>query len=252
LTDGQISTLQFTHSRYLFASPLANNNTSFGMWLPGTDPGGSGLIVTTRYRGQEGAAPNAPLFTHLGILGATGFTMKDLTANSLDYVEGGIYNDRRVEISQYLDAVDPNLNAFKAAGGKLMSVIGTNDTLASPGSQLDYYQSVINAMGQASLDEFARLWVLPMTNHGLGGAAFNVNGAGEPNAAFNIPNAYDRIGILVNWVERGAAPALDAVVTSGARSLPMCRYPAYPRYLGGGGPVTDASSYECATSAPPI
>lgn len=250
LTDGQISTLQYTHTRYLFATPLANNNLFFGMWLPGTDPGGSGLIVTTRYQGQEGAAANAPLFTHLGILGATGFLFQNVNANSLDYVEGGVLNDRRVEISAYLDAVDPNLNPFKNAGGKLMSVIGTNDTLASPGSQLDYYQSVIDTMGQASLDAFARLWVLPMTNHGLGGAAFNVNGNGESNTAFNIPNTYPRTDYMVNWVERNVAPPLTPEVTNGARSLPMCRYPAYPRYLGNGLPAASASSYECATDAP--
>ena len=251
LTDGQIETLQYTHTRYLFATPLANNNPSFGMWLPGTDPGGSGLIVTTRYRSQEGASGTAAVFTHLGILGATGFTMRDLTANSLDYVEGGIYNDRRVEISQYLDATNPNLNPFKAAGGKLMSVIGTNDTLASPGAQLDYYQSVISTMGQTSLNEFARLWVLPMTNHGSGGTAFNVNGDGQPNTAFNIPNTYDRTGMIVRWAELSRAPDLEPVVTNGARSLPMCGYPKYPRYLGGGLPATAASSYECATPALP-
>lgn len=247
LTDGQIETLQFTHTRYLFATPLANNNTSFGMWLPGTDPGGSGLIVTTRYRGQEGAAANAPLFTHLGILGATGFTMKDVNANSLDYVEGGIYNDRRVEISGGLDAVNPDLNPFKQAGGKLLATIGTNDTLASPGAQLDYYQSVIDTMGQSSVDQFARLWVLPMTGHGLSGNAFSVNGDGQPNTTFGIPNGYDRTTALVSWVEYGVAPPLDPVVTNGPRSLPMCRYPSYPRYLGGNLPVTQASSYQCTT-----
>lgn len=246
LTDGQIETLQFTHTRYLFATPLAHNNPHFGMWVPGTDPGGSGLIVTTRFRGQEGAAANAPLFTHLGIAGFTGFLLKDLTANSLDYVEGGIHNDRRVEISAFLDATDPNLHPFKNAGGKLLATIGTNDSLASPGAQLDYYQSVIDTMGQASVDQFARLWVLPMTGHGLSGNAFGVNGNGQPNTIFGIPNSYDRTAAIVGWVENGVAPPLDPVVTNGPRSMPMCRYPAYPRYLGGDLPVTQASSYQCA------
>ena len=246
LTDGQIETLQFTHTRYIFATPLAHGNPYFGMWLPGTDPGGSGLIVTTRYRGQEGAAANAPMFTHLGIAGFTGFLMQDLNANPLDYVEGGIYNDRRIAISAYLDATDPNLNPFKGAGGKLLATIGTNDTLASPGAQLDYYKSVIDTMGQASVDQFARLWVLPMTGHGLSGNSFNVNGDGQPNATFGIPNSYDRTTAIVQWAENGVAPPMSPVVTNGARSLPMCRYPSYPRYLGGGLPVTQAASYECA------
>lgn len=245
LTDGQIETLQFTHTPYLFATPLAHDNPRFGMWLPGTDPGGSGLIVPTRYRGQEGAAANAPLYTHLGIVGVTGFLFQDLNANALDYVEGGPLNDRRVEISAWLDATDPDLRPFKNRGGKLISVIGTNDTLASPGAQLDYYQSVLDTMGRGSVDQFARLWVLPMTNHGLGGSSYNVNGAGEPNAPFPIPNGHDRVTMIVDWVEQGVAPPKAPTVTAGARSLPMCSYPAYPRYLGEGRPATEAASYEC-------
>jgi Tannase and feruloyl esterase len=60
LTDRQISTLEFVYSRYSFSQPLANNVKSFGMWLPNTDPSGSGLIANTRFRGQEGAAGNVP------------------------------------------------------------------------------------------------------------------------------------------------------------------------------------------------
>ena len=56
LTDGQIDTLNFVYSRYQFATPLANNVKSFGMWLPNTDPSGSGLIEARRYKDQEGAA----------------------------------------------------------------------------------------------------------------------------------------------------------------------------------------------------
>ena len=43
LTDGQIATLEFTYSRYAFATPLAHGTKTFGMWVPNTDPSGSGL-----------------------------------------------------------------------------------------------------------------------------------------------------------------------------------------------------------------
>ena len=59
LTDGQIATLHFVYSRYAFAAPLENGVRTFGMWLPNTDPSGSGLISDVRFRGQEGAAPDA-------------------------------------------------------------------------------------------------------------------------------------------------------------------------------------------------
>ena len=40
LTDGQISTLELTYSRYAFATPLAHGVRTFGMWVPNTDPVG--------------------------------------------------------------------------------------------------------------------------------------------------------------------------------------------------------------------
>ena len=77
LTDGQISTLKMVYSPYVFATPLANGVKSFGMWVPNTDPSGSGLVVNTRYSGQEGAAENSPFHGHLGVLGVTGFLMRN-------------------------------------------------------------------------------------------------------------------------------------------------------------------------------
>ncbi len=59
LTDGQIATLNVVYSSYAFKTPLANGVQFFGMWFPNTDPSGSGLIVSTRYRGQEGVAEGA-------------------------------------------------------------------------------------------------------------------------------------------------------------------------------------------------
>ena len=248
LTDGQISTLKMVYSRYVFATPLANGVKSFGMWLPGTDPSGSGLIVPVRYRGQEGAADGAPMHSHLGILGVTGFLFRDLNANPLDYVEGGALNGRREQLSKILDSTNPDLNAFHDRGGKLLVVIGTNDTLASPGAQLDYYQALIDKLGQAKLDSFARLFVLPQTNHGLGGNSYGTDGEGKTITPAPIPNTYDRVGVLMDWVEAGKAPGKQIVVTAGERSLPMCSYPAYPKYMNGSTDATTvaANSYTCA------
>ena len=244
LTDGQIATLNFVYSRYPFATPLANGVKSFGMWVPNTDPSGSGLMVPARYRGQEGAADNAPIHTHMGALGVTGFLMKDLKANPLDYVEGGPLNARRKEISLILDSTNPDLSAFYKRGGKLIVAIGTNDTLASPGAQLDYYQSVIKKMGRKKVNAFARFFVLPQTGHGLSGTNYSVDGEGKSIPTAPIPNAFSRLNLLVDWVEKNVAPSMSVTVTAGKRSLPMCSYPAYPKYVSGS--VDAATSYVCA------
>jgi hypothetical protein len=247
LTDGQISTLEFVYRRYPFATPLAHGARSFGMWVPNTDPSGSGLIVNTRFRGQEGASDTAPMHAHLGVLGVTGFLMKNLSANPLDYVEGGAFTARRAELSAILDGTNPDLSAFHTRGGKMIVTIGTNDTLASPGAQLDYYQSVLDRMGRGTVDRFARLFVMPQTGHGLTGTNYGVDGEGRAIPASPIPNRYDQLGLLFDWVEQGQAPGMSVIVTAGDRSLPLCSYPSYPRFRAGD--VKSASSYACIDGA---
>jgi hypothetical protein len=243
LSDGQIETLKFIYTPYKFATPLANGVKTFGMWVPNTDPSGSGLLAPARYRGQEGATADAPMHSQLGIAGVTGFLMQDLSANPLDYIEGGKLNKRREQISQWLDSTNPDLSAFYKRGGKMIVNIGTNDTLASPGAQLDYYKSVIDKMGRRTVDAFARLFVLPQTGHGLSGRSHTTDGTGKEITPFAIPNQYDKRAALIAWVEQNQAPDKTLLVKSGDRSLPLCSYPAYPRYLGG--PVESADSYRC-------
>jgi pimeloyl-ACP methyl ester carboxylesterase len=244
LTDGEISTLEFVYSRYSFSQPLANGMKTFGMWLPNTDPGGSGLIANTRFRSQEGAAENAPPYNWIGVLGVTGFLMQDLQANPLDYVEGGKYSARREALSGILDSANPDFSAFARRGGKMIVAIGTNDTLASPGTQLDFYQSILDKMRRSKVDSFARLYVLPQTGHGLTGTNYTTDGDGKKLEAKPIPNTFDRLSLLTEWVEKGTAPGKSIKVTAGERSLPMCSYPEYPKYSKG--PAEAAESWECS------
>jgi feruloyl esterase len=244
LTDGQISTLEFVYTRYPFSQTLANGVKSFGMWLPTTDPSGSGLIVNARSKGQAGAAENAPNYNWLGQLGVTAFLMQNLEANPLDYVEGGKYAKRRQELSPSLDSTNPDLSAFAKRGGKAIIAIGTNDTLASPGAQLDYYQAMLDKMGRSKVDSFARLYVLPQTGHGLTGNNYATDGDGKQIESKPIPNSFDRVAMLVDWVEKGTAPGKSYKVTAGDRSLPMCSYPEYPKYVSG--LANAAESYTCS------
>jgi hypothetical protein len=244
LTDGQIATLEFVYSRYAFATPLAHGTRTFGMWVPNTDPSGSGLILNARFRGQEGSAADAPMHAHLGILGVTGFLMKDLSANPLDYVEGGPLNRRRQELSALLDGTNPDLAAFQKRGGKMIVTIGTNDTLASPGAQLDYFQSVVDTMGRPTVDRFARFFVMPQTGHGLSGTSYTMDGEGRTVAPAPIPNRYDQVALLFDWVEKGVAPGMSVTVTAGEKSLPLCSYPTYPKYQSGS--AAAAASYQCS------
>ena len=98
-------------------------------------------------------------------------------------------------------------------------------------------------MGRASVDSFARLFVIPQVGHGLRGINYATDGDGKPIPASAIPSTWDRVSLLVNWVEKGTAPRKSEIVTAGERSLPLCSYPTYPKYVSG--PTTAASSYSC-------
>ena len=146
--------------------------------------------------------------------GATGFLMKDVTANPLDYVEGGRLSERRRALSEILDSTNPDLGGFARRGGKLMVAIGTNDTLASPGAQLDSYQAVINKMSRAQVDRFARFYVMPQTGHGLTGTDYGPSGDRERSRPRRCPTP----GILLRCCSTGSSMAWR----------PACRSP-YPR-----------------------
>ena len=151
------------------------------------------------------------MHSHLGVLGVTGFLMRDVAANPLDYVEGGKLNDRRKQLSEWLDSTNPDLSAFAKRGGRMIVTIGTNDTLASPGAQLAYYQSVIDKMGRSTVDGFARLFVVPQAGHGLSGTNYGVDGKGSAIPVAPLPNQYDRLGLLreVGHQQEGSADAGD-------------------------------------------
>jgi feruloyl esterase len=99
-------------------------------------------------------------------------------------------------------------------------------------------------MGRGTVDAFARLFVLPQTGHGLSGNSHTTTGAGAEVTRFQIPNQYDKRGALIAWVEQNQAPGKTLRVTAATRSLPLCSYPAYPKYVSGA--PESAESYQCA------
>jgi feruloyl esterase len=254
LTNEQIKTMEFVYSPYTFATPLANGVKAFGMWLPTTEPDGFGMITGTRYKGQEGADVNAKPHNSLGTLGVTGFLMQDIKGNPLDYIEGGRWNKRREQISEWLDSDNPDLSTFYTNGGKIIITIGTMDNIASPGGQLDYYQALLDKMGRDTIDKFARLYVVPQAGHGLSGRSHKVNGEGKPVEVKNIPapNGSDNMDLIVAWVEHNQTPAKTLIVNTQGRigvkpegaGYLLCSYPNYSRYVNG--PVDQASSYVSA------
>jgi feruloyl esterase len=227
------------------APPPAEGGRAGGPGGRGGFPGG-GLFTDQRYLGQEGAPADARAFSALGSIGVNGFVMQDIEANPLDY-DVDEYRARREQVAAWLDTTNADLSRFRELGGRMIIAIGTDDTIASSGEQLNYYRTLLEAMGRDAVDSFARLYVLPQTGHGLSGRAAPIDGDGNATDRATIPSGVDRFALLQDWVENGIAPGKTVVVTGGEGSLPMCSYPEYPRYLGGDALLAD--SYACAMPA---
>lgn len=151
------------------------------------------------------------------------------------------YSTRILELSNMFDATDPNLSSFAARGGKMILVHPSADNATPLSATAEYYRKVVATMGQAGADNVMRLYVGPGGSHNVGGTT-----------------QVDALTILENWALKGQTPpdaptAYNKNVSTGAfvRSMPACRYPAFPQYNGSGDP-NQAGSFTCTSRPDPL
>jgi feruloyl esterase len=148
-------------------------------------------------------------------------------------------------IQALMQADNPDLHRFKAAGGKLIFYHGWADGGPSPLGSVAFYKSVEMAMGgRASTQDFLRLFMVPDMDHCYGG-----------NGAWSI----DYLAYMEKWVEQGKAPdvligahySADPMDLIFAKKVdpakaqftrPVFPYPLRAQYKGSGDP-NDLSSY---------
>jgi feruloyl esterase len=159
----------------------------------------------------------------------------------------------RRRTSQTLDADDPDLRAFRRAGGKLIVYHGWNDSRIPPAGSIRYYQAVAaRTGGLQSARSFYRLFLGPGVEHCSAGPGPDaIGGAYGPPAPSQDP-AHDVVAALAHWVEDGVAPEqITATLYRNSNSpsdilaqRPWCAYPALARFNGTGDPG-QASGYAC-------
>jgi feruloyl esterase len=145
----------------------------------------------------------------------------------------------------FMTPPDPTFSRFVARGGKLIVFHGTADPVFSVLDTINWFDQFRAAHGAAA-DQHARLFLVPGMNHSRGGPA---------------TDQMDMVEALVNWVEKGEAPAAVVARARGAgsavpnpevppswsptRSRLLCPYPQVPRYQGSGS-LESSSSFACA------
>jgi hypothetical protein len=181
------------------------------IWLAGTLPGlpGPGFPVASAWVASF-------------LLKQPGFDTSQLTYQQYR----DLFRQSVREFDDVIGTSNPDLSAFRRSGGKLITFVGTNDQLIPPGGTLRYRAEVERRMGY--VNNFYRLFLAPGVDHCFGG-----NGAAPVNP----------LGALVDWVERGKAPAVLAGASADGATRDLCPLPQVSRYRAGDPRV--ASSFRC-------
>jgi hypothetical protein len=188
-------------------------------WLAGTQPRPDGTLYAPGF-------PVAVQWVQSFLEKQPGFDTSALTYG--EFAE--LFRQSVREYDAVIGTSAPDLTAFRRAGGKLLTVVGTADQLIPPGGALVYRTQVERLLGGPQrVNDFYRLFLAPGVQHCGGG-----DGAQPSNP----------LGALVDWVEHGRAPAtLAAATADGKATRDLCAYPRVSRYTGGD--PASASSYRC-------
>lgn len=157
-------------------------------------------------------------------------------------------DEARAKVGPAVDQTNPDIEAFRARGGKLIAYAGWADPVVSPHDTIAYYEQVAARQGSmARTRGFFRLFMVPGMGHCAGGTGPTRFG----NQGGEVPDptpANDLLAALDAWVEQGRAP--DALVARGASDGPaaptrlLCAYPqrAFP---GGSTDTARAENQRC-------
>lgn len=253
-TDDSSSCLtaqQVASIRKIYAGPTdANGKSIYPGYARGSELNWSRAMMgsedqpgvgTTSYSGFTNRARDL-LFGH------SDWNLRTLTPDA-------IYRQAQKKLGAAWDAVNPNLSAFRAAGGKILSYQGWTDDAVPPDGTIRYYNQSAETMGGIEIARsFHRLFMAPGMDHCGGGIGPNsIGGAYDRPPPVRDPE-HDVASALALWVEQGVAPDNivatryhDNAPSKGISSQrPMCAYPSTARYTGRGD-TKQAANWTCTT-----
>jgi feruloyl esterase len=228
LTDRQVDAL-----RRVYAGPavLAQENVNHFAQLPGFE---APSTVAPFFLQANGSPPALPLMAESWMRYIV-FADERFDVASYDFVAD---RNRGAAIDDIMNP-KPQLDAFRARGGRMITYWGWSDAALNPQMGIAFYEQLRARYGYDDLQRFYRLFLVPGVAHCTGGYG---------------PDVIDALTPLIDWVEKDLAPArLEARSPATApvqyrRSY--CPYPAQTRYRGTGR-TEDPASFACAVAPPP-
>lgn len=237
LSDAQLLTIRSITDDLILPYQLAYKSNRYRGYrlFEGTDiANGLGVASSSVYTPPPTVSANGYLFTQ-GDNYMKYVVSRNAAFDTLEFdiKQPGKYQQRLVDLSEIIGAMNPDTTAFQARGGKLIVSQGLADDAVSPGTNIDYYQEQVARYGQSKVDSFFRLYGVPGLGHGRG----------------VFYPSYDQLGVLDKWVTEGVAPStligVDTNSATAGRTRPICLYPTWPKY-NGVGDINKAESYSCS------
>jgi hypothetical protein len=188
-TDYCLTADQVTTLRRIYAGPTDENGQLLypGYQLRGSELNWAGVIVPSSATGTTGDVNFVKDTIRYQI-----FDSPQPTLTYKDIKFTAAYYKKVMSLGEGMyDATDPDLTAFKKAGGKLILWHGLGDQHIPAAGTMAYYKAVQRTMGTAATSGFARLFLLPGVAHCGGGQG---------------PDRFDALSALTSWVTEGKAP----------------------------------------------
>lgn len=255
-TDACLTAPQLDALKKIYSGPKnSRTGAKIGVgYVPGAEaePGFPGLSYVSYIYGSGPGVSLDAIFSS-AVFG--GFVVEDPKRNFAALNFDSDISLAKQKIGPILDANNPDLSAFKAAGGKLLHYHGWYDGSPSPLQSVNYYEAVEKKQGGLEkTQEFYRLYMVPGMMHCGTGPGPNIFGN-----AFDLAPAADanhNIAIaLEQWVEKGVIP--EAIIATKyvednrekgiAMTRPLCAYPSVAQW-NGKGDAKDAANWQCSVT----
>lgn len=178
------------------------------LWLTGFEGGGGALV-------PNAFGPNFLRYMAFPEDPAPGWTIRDFDFDTDPA--------RMAPTAEIYNSDDPDLSAFRDAGGKLLMYHGLADAIVFPGKTLDYWDELSATTGT----DFARLFMIPGMDH-----------CGIQAGPGITQDGFDPLSALEAWVEDDEAP--DRLMTEKtadgetAWRRPVCAHPQVATFSGDG------------------